>query len=101
MKKQIGLIFLLLTAVFLLGCSKESEEESESATFETVPIIEETIANPEPTEDKEEIPDGHVKSRLTGLFIPEELEARRPYTIMFNNIKTANPQSGIDRKSVV
>ena len=57
---------------------------------------------PTPTEVPEAVvPEGMVKSRLTGLWIPEETAMYRPYAVMINNIKVASPQSGLSAADIL
>lgn len=51
-------------------------------------------APPEPTEP---IPDGMVKSTLTGEYITPEVEKLRPAGFMIDNVEGALPQSGISQ----
>lgn len=105
-KKVSILLFMgLLTASMIVGggCKKK-------------PIIEEPVVTetPTPTPTKEPTPlptqtptptvisrEGQVKSKLTGLWVEEEIGNKRPYSIIFNNIKYASPQSGIEEAAVL
>lgn len=86
---------MLLTAILgmtmltMAGCKKNKEKEEEN---EITPAVTNT-----PTPTPTEVPETHeneVKSKITGLWIPKENGNKRPYAIMFNNIKLASPQSG-------
>ncbi len=103
MKKYTGIIIFIILAMILGACGKKTEEDDASATVESIQETketeEETIA--EPTEAKEVIPEGYVQSRLTGQYVPEEVAIKRPYTVMFNNIKVASPQSGTSEASIL
>ena len=76
---------------------KVTEEEEEEKTAEKPA---EVVAF-EPAQEKEQAPEGMVKSYLTGEFVPEEQGRRRPVAIMLNNIIDACPQYGISRAGVV
>lgn len=100
MKKYVILCLLLMLTLNVAGCSKNKEEElvsSEAQTDDTEPPIEET----DPSTSEEEIPEGYIQSKLTGIFVPEEIAINRPYAIMLNNIKDANPQSGIEEAAIL
>lgn len=123
MKKRIGLTAIVLSAVLAFsGCAaaqeaareKEVTEEPEvtaaptealetAAEEEPTPTPEPT-ATPEPTPTpipQEQIPEGSVKSILTGEYVPEEIGKRRPVAVMIDNVKDALPQSGISQASVM
>lgn len=117
MKKRM--ICLMLAACLigtLTGCGKKKEEvKPEEPVVQTENEVKKEEPKPEPEKPKEEepkdtIPEGKVKSYLTGEWIDEELAKKRPLAIMIGNTKDALPQYGIssadiiyevDRKSVV
>lgn len=68
--------------------NEEAEDEA------TEPAIE------EPEEPEIDLT-GKAINPLTGLYIDEEVAARRPYGVMFSNIYTAFPHSGISQADVV
>lgn len=91
------LVFLLLLVVLLASsCGKKKEPEKKTqdvtTTASTVPTT---------TEAKPAIPDGYVKSDISGTYIPPEMAASRPVAVMFNNTKAAVPQSGISKADVI
>lgn len=116
--------YLILVAIFCIGliaCGKnENQPENEtfipltqaattspspSPTPTEVPVITEIPISPE-TElpavvPEDVVPEGMVKSRLTGLWIPEETAQYRPYAMMINNIKVASPQSGLSAADIL
>lgn len=106
MKKQtiLTLLLLMVMIITLVGCKKkdigvDNETEIEATTVPTVtpPPATPTLApTPEP-----ENHDGETKSKLTGLWVPEEIGNKRPYAIMFNNIKLASPQSGTSEADIL
>lgn len=103
MKKQIAMIFLILVLLLLVACDKKSEEDEVAVTVESVAETKETEAETiaETEEPEEVIPKGYVKSRLTGEYVPEEVAEKRPFALMFNNIKVASPQSGTSEASIL
>lgn len=99
MKKYLGIIIILIISILVIGCKKSSDDENTNTeqANETIKSTEED----QPTDETEEVPDGQSKSRLTGLFVAEETALSRPYAIMLNNIKEANPQSGIKEAAIL
>ena len=96
-----------LALTSLAGCGKKDEE----ATEETTAVAE---ATPTPTQapkaDAEEeaeeadpnaLPEGQMRSYLSGLPVDEEIGNRRPVAIMLNNLKAAQPMCGVSRADVV
>ncbi|NMB44073.1 MAG: DUF3048 domain-containing protein [Clostridiales bacterium] len=104
MKRYLGVILILLAILVLGGCNKGSKDEgafvTEDSSEATQEVTEESLEETQ-VETEENIPVGYVKSRLTGLHIPEEIGSKRPYALMISNIKEVNPQSGISQASVI
>lgn len=114
MKRRNWILGLALagTILALTGCSKKNNAEPTP-----IPTVEPTeTPTPEPTEEAPEeespdvvspvssgevIPEGMVKSYLTGEYVAEEIGRQRPIAIMLNNIYGALPQCGIDRAGVI
>lgn len=107
MKKKLIACMLLLTMVVAgAGCKKKSTNEDEATptpteATDTPTPTEEVTDTPTPTEEVEEVPEGMVRSKLTGEWVDEEIGNLRPYAIMLNNIKYANPQSGTSEASIL
>ncbi len=104
-KVSVQLFFLVLTLSMILGvgCKKKQNDKIEDIepTNTITPSITATpTLTPTPTEVVENH-DGEVRSKLTGLWVPEELGNKRPYAIMLNNIKYASPQSGTEEAAVM
>ncbi len=97
MKKYICITVILISMLIITGCGKKDEDEV-SVTPSTK-ATEEAVE--EPTEEAEDNVSDSDKSRLTGLPIDEELRTKRPFTVMFNNIKAAYPQSGTSEASIL
>ncbi len=82
----------------------------ETPTPTPEPAVESVVTTPEPTPEltptpepegpKEPIPEGMVKSTLTGEYITEEVENMRPAAFMIDNVAGALPQSGISKASL-
>ena len=62
------------------------------------PLVPEAI---EPTSAEDALPEGMVKSYLTGEPVAEVQGRRRPVAVMLSNIISACPQSGISRAGVI
>lgn len=107
MKKNVILCcILLLVAALSMGCSSKEKSNKDAIipleeTVSVVPEVEVTPSTEPVVTVKEESHDGEVKSRLTGLWIDEDLAGKRPYAVMLNNIKAASPQSGTSQASIL
>ena len=108
MKKVAALV---LTASFVIGAAacgsssnsgKESETESESiqpltiADTETETETEETAAAEEAL-----VPEGMMRSYLTGELVDEEVGTLKPFAVMINNHPDALPMSGVSQAEVI
>lgn len=104
MKKFKIAALLLVSALVLAGCGKketETEKPTEKVTeAETKEVIQPQETTGE-TEAGETLPEGKVRSYLTGKVVDEEIGAKRPFAVMLNNIINACPQAGISRADVV
>lgn len=89
----------LLTGCTLGGKTESSTESSEVSTAETTSTPTPT-KEAEPDEPQEDIPEGMMKSYLTGEYIDEEVGSKRPYSFMIDNSKAANPQSSLASASL-
>lgn len=85
------MIILLAGLTSLTGCGSNQKEtaSSQSSSADTASVS---------TEQSHE---GEVVSKLTGLWVPEEVGVRRPIAVMINNIKVALPQSGIEQADIM
>ncbi|MDF2588362.1 MAG: putative secreted protein [Anaerocolumna sp.] len=102
MKKHTILILLAVMMLSLIGCKKKDTKDEPVVTEIPTPTVVTPTDTPTvtPTEEPENH-DGEVISKLTGLWVPEEVGNKRPYAIMFNNIKLASPQSGTSEASIL
>lgn len=99
--KYVVLVSFIFIGILVVLYATKKDKSSDDATLISVtPSPTVTVA---PTEaiEVEDDHTGEAKSKLTGLWIPEEEAMKRPYAIMFNNIKIANPQSGISDASIL
>lgn len=92
MIRKYGLCICFLLMISMAGCNKK---------------VPEVIIEPEPTTIQATI--GGVVAKyvngeinpLTGLYISQEAANRRPIGIMINNLKAAQPQSGIGQADII
>ncbi len=121
MKKIKLLTTALLTACVLAGCGNQDDEPTSGPiSLDPVPISTETSTEPEEStvpDGSEEDPatpvaatatigertvvDGKMQSYLTGEWKDESVSKRRSMAVMLSNDKTAMPQYGISRASVI
>ncbi len=98
MKKNTIIIMILLMIISMTGCKKKEEIQIiPSITPTAIPTAPPTVT---PTIEPENH-DGDAKSKLTGLWVSKEISNKRPYAIMFNNIKFASPQSGTSEAGIL
>jgi len=74
--------------------------ESEIIVYEPLPVFI-PLPEDEPEEEPEESFEGLERSHLTGLWIDEEVAARRPFAVTINNMRQALPQSGISQAGII
>lgn len=128
MKRLWMLILVVVFCISLFACGKTEEQPTNNestptpaasapvqATNTPTPVPTEVPVTPTPVTEVQEdpivtetpepsptpIPEGMVKSRLTGLWVPEETAMYRPYAVMINNIKVASPQSGLSAADIL
>lgn len=94
MKKFKIVLIVIMIAITIIGCGKKKEIEEDTKVVTPPPVIEEPIEVIDTHEDE-------VISNLTGEWIKKENGNKRPYAIVFNNIKYASPQSGILDASIL
>ncbi len=91
MKFRNMAVVLIILSFFIVfsGCGKKEEKKEKEVKIQTEP--------------KEEVDthEGQTQSKITGLWIDEEVATYRPLAIMMGNTSDAAPQSGIGSASVV
>ncbi|MCR4672956.1 MAG: DUF3048 domain-containing protein [Lachnospiraceae bacterium] len=102
---------LILAASFILGtaaCSSSSSEaqtETESETAQPLTIAESDTETEAPTETEtaadDAIPEGMMRSYLTGELVDEEVGSLKPFAIMINNHTDALPMSGVSQAEII
>lgn len=104
MRKKIKSVILVFTFIILFtGCGKKDGEAIKP--IETANVTKESNtpkpAKIETTLTPEELHEGQARSKISNIWIDEELVTKRPYALMFNNIQYASPQSGISQASIL
>ena len=105
-KKTIGitigvvvlLIALIVTIVVVASGGKDKKKEETTTTEKQT---QETTTEETTTEPVDELPEGMVRSQLTGELVDEKIGLRRPISVMLNNLQAAVPQAGIEKAGVV
>lgn len=99
----IGLVVVIAICIILPFALREKEDDGNAVTPTTIPTPEPTLSvqpseTPAPTQETHE---NDIKSNLTGEWISNKFEGKRPYAIMLNNLKAASPQSGIGEAGIL
>lgn len=92
----IGMTAAALSLSMLAGCGKEETEETQTYTVNLSQSSMITKAT-----DITLKRDGMILSDLTGEWIDESFENKRPIAVMINNLKPAMPQAGIGQADIV
>ena len=110
-KVYTGVLFVSFITLGVCGCTKKGDTSlSSDITPTNQPTIALDITNqpvitneitqtPAPTLEPSR--EGMAKSKLTGLWVKDEVVNQRPIAVMLNNITYANPQSGILDASIL
>ncbi|MBR0401235.1 MAG: DUF3048 domain-containing protein [Lachnospiraceae bacterium] len=96
-KLRFRILALALAGVFALSLAACKKYEDEPVETEAPVIETETETETEPVD----LHPGMERSALTGLWIDEDIAARRPIAVMINNVPAALPQSNITSAQVV
>ena len=110
MKKKV-LAAIIVAMGILAGCGEKEEVPSPVQTVEPQPIIQETETSEETGEEahisgeatitEREVVDGKMQSYLTGEWKDEAVVKRRNMAVMIPNNKSALPQYGISKASII
>lgn len=93
--------FLTVLMLFsLTACKKTEETVSTELATETETDVQ-TEETKEIRETENTVPEGMMRSYLTGELVSTEIGMRRPFAIMINNVEKALPQSGIGQASIL
>jgi hypothetical protein len=98
MKKRTYMILLILAGSFLLCGCKKKKPINEEPQITIAPTLAPTIA---PTIEPQETRKGEIKSPLTGLWVSKKRKDKRPYAIVFNNLKIVRNQWRISQADIV
>ncbi len=107
LKKSLLIGLVAMLSVFSLGACKGDEEQdkpAEPATATTSPApaaTDQSEDKPVEANDPNALPEGQMRSYLSGLPVDEKIGNRRPVAIMLNNLKAAQPMSGVSYADVV
>ncbi len=107
-RRIVSLIAAMLLLISLAACgsSEETAEETPkvSATMPAEPTPEPTEApaeaTPEPAQEAAEL-DAEPINPLTGEAAAEDMSSVRPYAVMINNHRYAQPQAGISQADMI
>ena len=108
-KRLTAIAAVVCTAMIMsLGGCKKEEEAAEAPVAQTEEETSTNTADTEPQNDSEseegdsnDLPEGQMRSFLSGLPVDEKIGNRRPVAIMLNNLKPAQPMSGVSYADVV
>ena len=110
MRSHLRRIFAFMILITLLaaaaGCGKaapvEIEDTQEDTAEDVVIVVDEPDPEPKPEPEPEPEPEyTGPYNPLTGLPTEEDMTAKRPYAVMVNNIKVANPQEGVSKADII
>ncbi|MCR5735644.1 MAG: DUF3048 domain-containing protein [Lachnospiraceae bacterium] len=106
-----ALVILVLSVCLICGCKKKRDKQDPASNPDNQPTAQATQAVKDdtsvndpvdtPAEETEVIPEGMMRSYLSGNLVDEKIGNRRPLAIMLNNLEAAQPMSGISYADVV
>lgn len=102
--KKIAIYVLVVSMILIFqGCNKDNSlDDDKNIENNITGIVEPTkVPDPTPTIIVEEKHEGEVLSKITGLWVPEEIGIKRPYAIQFNNYKVVRNQWGIGQADIL
>lgn len=97
---SIGILISIIAIVMVLSSGKKDKTVKETTTSNVQKQTEESTEETT-TEPAEVLPEGMVRSQLTGQLVDEKIGTRRPISVMLNNLQAAIPQAGIEKAGVV
>lgn len=100
MKRALYFLFLL-GVIGISGCHTKKEQTIPDNTISDSPIFDKQSEEKVKKEKKFKSRKGQARSLLTGKWIDKKAARKRPFAVMYNNIKIANPQSGISKASIL
>ncbi|MDK2808398.1 MAG: hypothetical protein PWP24_1133 [Clostridiales bacterium] len=104
-KRIATAIFILCVSFLVVACAKKPDvgvSKEDMVQDEPINTPWASVSpSPSPAIIEEENHEGQARSKLTGLWVEEEVANRRPVALMINNISFASPQSGIGEASII
>ena len=105
--KRLFIVLGLMAVLLSFSACKKQPQQAESTTTTPTPaaaskdekVSEESTE--EQAEDPNALPEGQMRSFLSGLPVDEKIGNRRPVAIMLNNLEAAQPMSGVSYADVV
>ena len=103
MKKRFMMMVAALSVMIGAAACSATPAAKVVEPTETELIVETETESETETETAAagEIPEGMMRSYLTGELVPEETGQKRPFAIMINNIQASLPQSGIKYADII
>ena len=97
---------LMMSSLSACGDDEEEAVSEPVKTEQSTPVIKNETPKADTSEeevvsDPNALPEGQMRSFLTGLPVDEKIGNRRPVAIMLNNLEAAQPMSGISYADVV
>ncbi len=96
----LGLSFLYVYTGDTAG-PQENQTEYGQAQAVPIPLQGSIMVTDVTLPEAEEIPEGQVRSKLTGAWVDEEIGNRRPVAVMLSNVEAACPQTGIAMADII
>ena len=107
MRKRAVFIFIISLILLFQGCKKKDGDSNDynqgdkNIDITGVPEVSIIPDEPTPTAAAQESLEGKVRSKITGLWVAEEVGNKRPYAIQFNNYKSVSNQWGIGQADIL
>lgn len=101
-KRTMTMTGIVMLAAMMAACSgkqTETTEVPESSIVVETEMVTETESETELVSG--EVPEGMMRSYLTGELVTKEVGTKRPYAIMINNIQAGLPQSGVGQADII
>lgn len=107
--RKVSAILLAMTLAMTSLCACGDDDKAENVpaqNTQNVPEVKKDTPKVEAATETAEVdpnalPEGQMRSFLTGLPVDEKIGNRRPVAIMLNNLEAAQPMSGISYADVV
>jgi len=97
-----------MIALLFVGCGKGKNKDENGVINEynpeqnqNTPTLQPTISLEDTVIEPDENHEGEIKSTISGLWLPEAMENKRPLAIQFSNFKTVSNQWGLGQAQIV